>query len=347
MFRGFRARPWAGVDIGQWSVKLVALQSLVGRQQRWAAEVAYGREANSSGKGTGRSPEIVAKAIEAAFSAANLSPRSCGGVSIGIAGPDVILKQVTLPLLDDSEVGSALRFESRKHLPFDPQTMIVDYQVLGRFPSERKLEILLAAVSRDHLDAHLAALRLLDLEPDIVDAAPLALANALGAMEDSLGAHVIVDIGDKASHLVLVQRGQPFFSRRLEFGGDDLTKAIADSASIPLEEAEEWKLAAGSDSPAFRVEWNSPELSSVPEVLRTKLVDEILRSLAFYRTQATLGDVGRMWIAGASARLPGLATRLTELTGIPVAVFDPLAGDRGPTGTPQFAQAFGLALRAS
>jgi type IV pilus assembly protein PilM len=259
----------------------------------------------------------------------------------------VILKQVSLPLLDDSEVGSALRFEARKHLPFDPLTMIVDYQILGRFPSERKLEILLAAVSRDHLETHLAALRLLDLEPDIVDATPLALANALGAMEDGIGAHVIVDIGDKASHLVLVQRGQPFFSRRLDFGGDDLTKAIADSAQIPFEEAEEWKLAAGSDNPGFRVDWQSPELASVPDVLRAKLVDEILRSLAFYRTQASLGDIARMWVAGASARLPGLAARLTEQIGIPVAVFDPLAGDRGLTGTPQFAQAYGLALRAT
>ena len=343
MLRGLRARPWAGIDIGAWSVKLVALQSGVGRQQRWAAEVAYGGSAN----GNGRTPDDIAKAIEAAFSAAHLSPRSCRGVSIGIAGRDVILKQVSLPLLDDSEVGSALRFEARKHLPFDPQTMIVDYQILGRFPSERKLEILLAAVSRDHIDTHLAALRLLDLEPDIVDATPLALANALGAMEDGIGAHVIVDIGDKASHLVLVQRGQPFFSRRLDFGGDDLTQAIADSAQIPFEEAEEWKLAAGSDAPAFRVDWNVPELSSVPDVLRAKLVDEILRSLAFYRTQASLGDVSRMWVAGASARLPGLAARLTEQIGIPVAVFDPLAGDRGPTGTPQFAQAFGLALRAT
>jgi type IV pilus assembly protein PilM len=343
MIRGLRARPWAGLDIGEYSVKLVAIQSGVARQ-RWASEVAYA----PNGNGGSREPTQVAKAVEAAFQAANLSPRSCRGVSIGISGPDVILKQVTLPLLDDSEVGPALRFEARKHLPFDPQTMIVDYQILGRFPSERKLEILLAAVSRDHLEAHLAPLRMLELEPDIVDAAPLALANALISIEESSGAHVIVDIGEHASHLVLVQRGQPFFSRRLDFGGHDLTRAIADSASIPIEEAEEWKLAAGAERPSFRVDWNAPELSAVPEVLRGRLVDEILRSLAFYRTQATLVDLSRLWISGSSARLPGLAARLGELTGLAVAVFDPLAGaDPNVTGTPQFAQAFGLAMRAN
>jgi cell division ATPase FtsA len=83
-------------------------------------------------------------------------------------------------------------------------------------------------------------------------------------MEDGLGAHVIVDIGERTSHLVLVQRGQPFFSRRLQFGGDDLTKAIAESGRIPLEEADEWKLAAGSDADCpltYRLNWVRSEKS--------------------------------------------------------------------------------------
>ena len=345
MISGLRARPWVGLDIGEFSVKLVALQTGVARQLR-VAEVPY----EQNGGDAGRPAPAVARALEAAFGAVRLSPRACRGISIAISGPDVILKQVTLPLLDDAEVGPALRFEARKHLPFDPQTMIVDYQILARFPSERKLDVLLAAVARDHLEAHLAPLRMLEIEPDIVDAAPLALANALDDATDGAGPQVIVDIGDRASHLVLVQRGQPFFSRRLDFGGRDLTSAIARSARIPHEEAEEWKLAAGSDEPGFRVEWTLPELSDVPEVLRTRLVDEILRSLAFYRTQAVLPDVQRLWISGGSARLPGLAQRLTELTGTPVVVFDPVGAQLNsgsPTGCPHLVQAYGLAMRAT
>jgi Tfp pilus assembly PilM family ATPase len=58
----------------------------------------------------------------------------------------------------------------------------------------------------------------------------------------------------------------------------------------------------------------------------------------------------RLWISGGSARLPGLAARLSDLLGIPVLLFDPLVhlvrggADRRTIG-PQFAQAFGLALR--
>jgi len=53
-----------------------------------------------------------------------------------------------------------------------------------------------------------------------------------------------------------------------------------------------------------------------------------------------------MLISGGSARLPGLAERLTELLGAPVAVFDPLGDGARTRQGPQFAQAFGLALRS-
>ncbi len=344
MMGRFRARPWVGLDIGEYSLKLVGVTS-AGNRKPWIAEIPYEEPAN----GKGRQGETVARAIEAAFNTAGLSLRGSASISVGISGPDVILKQVSLPLLDEAEVGPALRFEARKHLPFDPQSMVIDHQVLGRFPSEKRTEILLAAVSRDHLDSHLAPFKLLDIEPAIVDATPLALANAMIASgEHGPGAHIIIDIGWTASHLVVVQQGQPFFSRRIPFGGTHLTQAIAEGAKVPVEEAEEWKLAAGSDQPGFLVDWNARELAGVPDMLRRQLVEEILRSLAFYRTQAALTDIPRIWLSGASARLPGLSARLTELMGINVAAFDPvgaMATSSGITGTPQFAQAYGLATR--
>lgn len=346
MMGGFRARPWVGLDIGEYSLKLVGIPP-AGNRRPCLAEVPYDEPVN----GKGRPGETVARAIERGFNTAGLSLRGNAGISVGISGPDVILKQVSLPLLDEAEVGPALRFEARKHLPFDPQTMVLDHQVLGRFPSEKRTEILLAAVSREHLDTHLAPFQLLDIEPAIVDATPLALANAMIASgEHGPGAHIVIDVGWTASHLVVVQQGQPFFSRRIPFGGTHLTQAIADSGKIPVEEAEEWKLAAGSDQPGFHVDWNARELAGVPEILRRQLVEEILRSLAFYRTQAALTDVPRIWLSGSSARLPGLPARLTELMGINVAAFDPvgaMGAAPGVNGAPQFAQAYGLASRTS
>ncbi len=353
MRAGIRSRPWAGIDVGSYSVKLLATQGGVAGSRYWLAEAPMrarnGEEASAHGADT------VARAIAGCLERAGLGAHALHGVSLGIAGADVIVKQISLPLMEDDEVGPALRFEARKHLPFDPQGMVIDYQILGRYPTEKRLDILLASVAQDHLQQVLAPLKLLGIEVDIVDAAPLALTNALVHHADTdRDAHVLLDIGHDASHLTLYQRGEPYFSRRLEFGGRNLTRAIVKHTHVPPEEAEEFKLAAGSDQPGFLVDWSLPEMHAMAECLRHELVEDLLRSLAFYRTVGRLPEQLNLWVSGGSARLPGIAGQLTDLLGIPALLFNPMdfltaepRGGRRPSIGPQYAQAFGLALRSA
>jgi len=350
MRTGIRSRPWAGLDLGSFSVKLFAAGTGPGQGRPLIGEVIL----PFSDGDRPHPSETLSQAIADCLSQAGLSPRSLRGLTVGASGADVIVKQIALPLLDEGEVGPALRFEARKHLPFDPQTMTIDFQILGRFPSEKRLDVLLAAVSNDRMQRLTAPLQALGIEPDVVDATPLALTNALASrMPDRREACILLDIGHRSSHLTLYQKGEPYFSRRLEFGGRSITQAIARATQVPFEEAEEWKLAAGSDEPGLRVDWNSPELQAALQCLRVELVEELLRSLAFYRTLGRLPDPLRLSISGGSARLPGLAIRLSDMIGSPVSLFNPLddgtpaTGDRESTVGPQFAQAYGLALRAA
>src|SRR5262245_14068799 len=234
MRAGLRSRPWAGLDVGSFSVKLLAVHSTAGPRPL-LAEVPLPAADGDRPPSTDTLIQVIAEAL----SQAGLSPRGLRGLTLGVSGPDVIVKQISLPLLDDSEVGPALRFEARKHLPFDPQSMVIDFQILGRYVTERKLDILLAAVSVDHVEHHLAPLRLVGLDVDILDPTPLALTNAIAfGSEAAPGGHVLLDIGNQASHLTVWQRGQPYFNRRLDFGGHSLTRAISEGIRVPLEEAE-------------------------------------------------------------------------------------------------------------
>ncbi len=346
---GLRARPWAGLDVGEYSIKLLALQPGVGGSRHFVSEVALPRAEGDAAL----PPDALAKAISECFRLAGLTNRSFAGFTLGLASGDVIVKQVQLPMMDDDEVPGALRFEARKHLPFDPASCVIDYQVLGRFASDKRLEVLLAAVPQPRLERALAPLRQLGIEPDIVDAAPLALTNALskGTARDT-EARVLLDIGHSGSWLTLFQRGAPYFSRRLDFGGVRVTQAIAQATRVPFEEAEEWKLEAGDDDPTLRVKPDSPEMQGVAASLR-QLADELRRSFAFYRTLAPLPDPFSLWIAGSTARLPGISGQLSELLDVPTFVFDPLDAlgsefrTTAPPGGPQFAQAYGLALRSA
>jgi len=347
MSMGFRARPWAGLDVGEYSVKLLALQPGVGGSRYFAAEAPLARAAGEPAP----APDALARTIDDCFAAAGFSPRALAGLTLGLATADVIVKQIGLPLMDDADVPGALRFEARKHLPFDPQSCVIDWQVLGRVPSEKRLEVLLAAVPQERLDRALAPLQLLGIEADIVDAAPLALTNALSRnAERDTEARVMLDFGHHGSWLTLYQRGAPYFSRRLDFGGSFVTQTIARLTRVPLEEAEEWKLEAGADDPTLRVAPDSPEMQAVREAMMA-IAEELRRSFAFYRTLGPLPDPFSLWLAGSTARLPGISAQLSELLDVPTFVFDPLdglsaaAGGAARTGAPQFALAFGLASR--
>jgi hypothetical protein len=65
------------------------------------------------------------------------------GISVGISGADVVVKQIQVQLMDEVEVGQAPRFEARKHLPFDPQVVATTLQV----PFEKAEELKLVAGS--------------------------------------------------------------------------------------------------------------------------------------------------------------------------------------------------------
>jgi type IV pilus assembly protein PilM len=347
--RALGARPWAGIDVGSYSVKLVA--ALPNGSRAWIAE----RPLRHGGSPPDVPPPVdqVARAVSDCLADAGLTPRALRGVSVGIAGPDVIVKQITLPLLDHDELASALRFEARKHLPFDPEGMVVDWQVLPRAPGDKQMALLLAAVSQDHLERHLEPLQQAGIDANIVDAAPLALSNALaGIARTDHEPMVLLDIGHVTSHLTVHQADAPYFSRRIDYGGHHLTRAIAAAMQSPVEEAEEWKVAAGSDVPPFPVSWELPEMQAVRESLRTELLDELRRSFAFYRTLAPLPDPVVLWVSGATARLTGLDARLSELLATPVRTFDPLEAlalerrlNPADRPAPQFALARGLAMR--
>jgi len=336
---------WAGLDIGSYSVKLVTL--LPGGSRLRHAEAIIPRAGANEEPPTA---SILAGLIDDCMSRTEQSPRSFRGITVGVSGPDVIVKQISLPFMDESEIPGALRFEARKHLPFDIDSMVLDHQVLGRNPSERKLEVLLATVSQARLERALAPLRELGVEAGIVDAAPLALANALlqATERDSAGAdavRLLLDVGHRESWLSLGHDGHPLFTRRLDWGGERLTAAVAVATGAPLDKAEAWKVDAGSS-----LTQAAPEAAAARKVVEA-LGEELRRSFAFYRTIAELPESFTLRLSGGTARLAGLAERLGEIVGVPVSAFSPLdASERGTrvtTGGPQYAQAYGLALRAA
>jgi Tfp pilus assembly PilM family ATPase len=122
-------------------------------------------------------------------------------------------------------------------------------------------------------------------------------------------------------------------------------QAVAAAVGGSQERAEAWKL----DARASLARDDAEATAARHEVER--LGDEVRRSLAFYGTLAPLPESLSIHVSGGVARLPGLGDVLGERLALPVAMFSPLdtteRGARVHAGGPQYAQAYGLALRAA
>jgi type IV pilus assembly protein PilM len=337
---GVGTRPWAGLDLGSHSVKLVALApgSTRGRHAEVVLPAALRGDEPPA-------PGALAGVIAECMRQLGATPRMFRGITIGVSGPDVIVKQLALPLMEDSEVAGALRFEARKHLPFDLQTMVLDHQVLARHSGDKRLDVLLATVSQQHLDQVLAPLHELGVEAAIVDATPLALSNGFTQtlpreVTQEADAHVLVDLGHRSAWLTLRIKGQPFFARRIDWGGASLVHAIASVLPGGHDEATAWLRAPGT---SLRQDLAAAHAGRDAV---TRLAEEVRRSLAFYGTTAPLPEAVMVHVSGGTARLDGLVEHLGAALGRRTRLFGPSeAGGKDAPMAPQFAQALGLALR--
>ena len=78
MRAGIRSRPWAGLDVGSYSVKLLAVMGGVAGQRYWLGETPLPPLAPGNG---GRSAAEVSRAIATCMEGAELSPRAFHGLS--------------------------------------------------------------------------------------------------------------------------------------------------------------------------------------------------------------------------------------------------------------------------
>jgi type IV pilus assembly protein PilM len=326
-----------GLDIGSHSVKLVQLLHRNGKRQLMSlAEERYAPSPEQN-----RSAMVTA--IGSVFKQADLKPNRGDAIITSVSGPGTAIKQVEFPLLTDEELKSSIKWQAGKRLPFGPDEAVLDYQVLGRDETSKKMNVLLVAVTRKCLADHLELLQEAGIDPPIIDIGPLALANAvMGTQElEEDKAVAVLDMGATNTILDVFAPGEFFFTRDIAVTGRQLTEELQKHGNTSYDEAEQTKIERA----------DTQILEAMKDPL-DRLIFEIRRSLTYYENRRGRGGFQKLFLAGGGARLAQLTDRLHSLLGVPVEQFNPLNGIdtardqvNPPEVAPQLAQAVGLALR--
>lgn len=331
-----RQKSVVGLDVGSHSVKLVHLA----HQNDTYGLLAGLEEEYPSPQGNER--QEVTAAIKKIFRRAGLKP---GGENVvtAVSGAGTAIKQVDFPLLTDEELKSSLQWQAAKRLPFGPEEAVLDYQVIYRDEDVDKMSVLLTAVTRVHLAEHLDLLKMVGIDPPIIDLGPLALANTLLATQDVAdgSALVVLDLGNSRTILNVFSPNGLFFTRDIDISGRKLTEEIQRQLEVSYDEAERIKREGA--------EKNLLEILKKP---LDHLMFEIRRALTYYENRRGVGEFQKVYLAGGGIHLVGLCEYLYTELGVSTEKLDAfrsmkiLEGKRPEKDlAPRLSLAFGLATR--
>ena len=285
--------------------------------------VNYGTAALAAAVDEGNADTVLSPAILEIVRERGIKP---GPVAVSVSGQMAFQRFAAIPMAGGAEkFEQMVRYEVEQNIPFPIDEMVCDRQVVGDTPNGDK-SVLIVAAKVDQVEAITNALSGIGFSPELVDVAPLALANAVRhARPDETGCTVLLDIGAKTTSLVIMEDDR-LYNRSIPVAGNTITKEIVSALGCTQEEAEQFKRERAYVSMGGVTEDEDEAVDRVSKVCRavlTRLNAEISRSINFYRSQQGGGAPTKMYLTGGTALLPQLDTFFAESLGIEVEFFNP------------------------
>ncbi len=346
MFGIGEKRPVVGLDIGSSSIKAVELRS----SKHGYELVSFGLEPLAQDTvvdGAIMDAPLVAAGISSIFEQQRIKTKN---VATSVSGHSVIVKRVTLPAMTEEELYDRIQAEASQHIPFDIADVNLDYQLLESVDTQ--MDVLLVAVKKDKILNHTNVLAQAGKTPTLVDIDAFALQNCFEVNYDPDPGQTValLNVGASVMNINIVRGGAPLFTRDVSVGGNQYTDALQKELDLSFEDAE--RLKKGETIAGVAEEQRSTILRSVSDIL----ILEIQKTFDFFRATASGENIQRIYIAGGSARVPGLVDLLREEFAMPVEELYPFrkivinpgrhSEEQIRDLAPRLAIAVGLALRS-
>lgn len=337
------ARDAIGIDVGGGSLKLV-----YGRRAGDSMRVIFA-EALPMTEATGA---IVEGRSASALIAESLKRNGVRPSAAVVAVPRsaATVRRLTLPPAPDDELERMINYEAGSHVPFPPDSAELAYSY--RSQADGSVHVTIAACPKKTVAARRSILSDAGISATEVGVSTVATVNCLLHTDPALrsGSHLVLDIGAETTELAIVTDGELASSFTLAQGGQTLTLSWARDRNLSMEEAERAKAEGVIELDCATGLPVNPEWFSTTAWFQ-KLVGGVSRAIEAHRTNHPELPIGSLILVGAGSALPGLASSLAGVFGLPVRHADPLGalGYVPPEGSgvysPAMATAVGLALQ--
>lgn len=308
-----RKKTSIGLDIGSGLVKVAVIEHGKGEPELTKVAIAP-LLADAIVEGEVMDPGIVAEAARNALAAAGISGRP---VITAVGGRDVIIKKIQIDRVKEQQARELIRWEAEQHVPFDMESVELDFQILDPDAEGLEMNVLLVAAKRDLIENKLRLLTDAEVAPSVVDVDAFALHNAfeVNYPEAMSGVVCLVNIGHEVTNINIMEDGVPLLTRDIAVGTRRFREDLQRERGLSAEEAD--GLLQGYD--------RSPHLQTVTETRGEEIATGIERAAAFLASSSRVTNKLRAaYTSGGGSRVPGLTDALAARLRIPVEQANPL-----------------------
>ncbi len=259
--------------------------------------------------------ELVQNAVEEFLSRNDVAGDT---IAVSVPGQAGLSKFIKLPPVEAAKIPDIVSYEARQQIPFPLEQVVWSWQRLEGGIEESGFvidaEVALFAMKRDQVTRALEPFNKADIEVDILQLTPVALANLI--MADQLPpadeidpdapppSIVLASIGVDSTDLIITN-GLRIWQRTMPIGGNNFTRALVQGMRMTFAKAENLKRnAARADDPKKVFQTLRPVFN--------EFASEMQRSLNYFTGQDRTATIGRVLLVGNASKLRGLSDFLSK-----------------------------------
>lgn len=238
-------------------------------------------------------------------------------VVIGLPTDKSYSRTFSIPASEEKHLASAVEVEVNQYIPIPIEALYVSYEIIERSNSE--IKVTMCAMPKQIINVALNVARQANLRPVMIEPSINAVARVLQSTEEADLTTLIVDIGQAATDIAVLEKGTVRISGGLNVGGNTFTLDIARELKLSLDSAHQMKVLHG-----LKPGRHQAKVSSSLEPSLKKISDEIRKITRFYTERVNSSQkIEQVLIVGAGSNVPGIGDYYTNSLYMPVRVAVP------------------------
>ncbi len=299
-----------GLDIGTSAIRVVQMKG--GRTKALARYGSLDIDPKIAKSDSNADLQKLGQAIKQVMSQAGISSKN---VAVGIPSQRVFMTVVDIDRLSEKELDSTIRLQADSLIPTPLEESKIDWALLGDSPKDqKKVEILLGSVPNTFVERQLDLLESMGLNVIAFEPDSISISRSL-LTPDTAAPHLLLDMGNEATDLVMTLNGAPRLIRSIPIGTSSIIKAAIQNLGIDEKQATQFVFKFGMSKDKLEGQIYNAIVGTVDT-----LMSEIEKSIKFFQTRYQGANIERIIVTGGTSVLPELPLTIANKFGINVEI---------------------------